>query len=42
MSFGFKITHTAGSARGGVMQTAHGAVETPAFMAVGTQGAVKG
>jgi queuine tRNA-ribosyltransferase len=41
MSFGFKITHTSGAARRGEMQTAHGAVLTPAFMAVGTQGAVK-
>jgi len=41
MSFGFKITHTSGAARRGEMQTAHGTVLTPAFMAVGTQGAVK-
>jgi queuine tRNA-ribosyltransferase len=41
MSFNFKITHTSGSARRGEMQTAHGTVDTPAFMAVGTQGAVK-
>jgi queuine tRNA-ribosyltransferase len=38
----FEVTHTDGDARCGVMQTAHGAVETPAFMPVGTQGAVKG
>ena len=36
------MTHTDGRARRGVMTTAHGAVETPAFMPVGTQGAVKG
>lgn len=29
-------------ARAGVLHTAHGAVETPAFMPVGTQGTVKG
>jgi queuine tRNA-ribosyltransferase len=39
--FHFEITHTHGAARRGVLQTAHGAVQTPAFMAVGTQGAVK-
>jgi queuine tRNA-ribosyltransferase len=40
--FSFRVTHTDGSARRGVMTTAHGDVETPAFMPVGTQGAVKG
>ena len=40
--FGFRLTHTDGSARAGVMTTAHGDVDTPAFMPVGTQGAVKG
>ena len=40
--FDFKLTHTDGSARRGLMATAHGQVETPAFMPVGTQGAVKG
>jgi queuine tRNA-ribosyltransferase len=39
--FEFSITHTDGGARRGVMRTAHGDVETPAFMPVGTQGAVK-
>src|SRR5438552_11326756 len=39
--FAFQVTHTDGRARRGVMTTAHGAVETPAFMPVGTQGAVK-
>jgi queuine tRNA-ribosyltransferase len=38
----FRVTHTDGRARRGVMTTAHGAVGTPAFMPVGTQGAVKG
>ena len=42
MSFDFEVTHTDGAARRGRMQTAHGIVETPAFMPVGTQGAVKG
>ena len=40
--FDFRLTHTDGRARRGVMTTAHGGVETPAFMPVGTQGAVKG
>jgi queuine tRNA-ribosyltransferase len=42
MSFGFRVTNTDGRARRGVLTTAHGPVETPAFMPVGTQGAVKG
>ena len=42
MSFGFEVTHTDGAARRGRMITPHGVVETPAFMPVGTQGAVKG
>ncbi len=37
----FTITHTEGEARRGVLQTPHGAVETPVFMPVGTRGAVK-
>jgi len=37
----FTLTHRDGAARRGVLQTAHGAIETPAFMPVGTQGAVK-
>lgn len=40
MSF-FTLTHTDGAARRGVIETPHGAIETPAFMPVGTQGAVK-
>jgi len=38
----FTLIHTDGAARRGVLQTAHGAIETPVFMPVGTQGAVKG
>jgi queuine tRNA-ribosyltransferase len=41
VSFAFKVVHTDGRARAGVLTTAHGDVETPAFMPVGTQGAVK-
>src|SRR5215470_14284353 len=41
-AFDFQITCTDSGARCGVMTTAHGEVETPAFMPVGTQGAVKG
>src|SRR6476469_4790768 len=41
-SFNFQLTHTDGGARRGVMTTPHGTVATPAFMPVGTQGAVKG
>ena len=37
----FTLTHTDGAARRGVIETPHGAIETPAFMPVGTQGAVK-
>ena len=39
--FGFRIIARDGEARRGEMQTAHGVVQTPAFMPVGTQGAVK-
>jgi queuine tRNA-ribosyltransferase len=41
-SFHFQLTHTDRGARRGVMTTPHGTVNTPAFMPVGTQGAVKG
>ena len=37
----FRVTHVGGHARRGEMMTAHGAVQTPAFIPVGTQGAVK-
>jgi queuine tRNA-ribosyltransferase len=40
--FGFRVTGASGLARRGEMTTAHGVVQTPAFMPVGTQGAVKG
>jgi queuine tRNA-ribosyltransferase len=40
-TFRFTVTHREGAARRGEMQTAHGLVQTPAFMPVGTQGAVK-
>ena len=39
--FQFRVLATDGAARRGEMQTAHGSVETPAFMPVGTRGAVK-
>src|ERR1700759_5433094 len=39
--FAFHVTHTDGLARRGILSTPHGDVETPAFMPVGTQGAVK-
>jgi queuine tRNA-ribosyltransferase len=41
-SFTFRVLHTDGAARRGEMTTAHGVVQTPAFMPVGTRGAVKG
>jgi len=41
MSFSFRIEFTAGAARAGVFSTPHGAVETPAFMPVGTLATVK-
>jgi queuine tRNA-ribosyltransferase len=40
-NFGFRVVATDGPARTGVLQTAHGPLETPAFMAVGTAGTVK-
>jgi queuine tRNA-ribosyltransferase len=40
-SFSFEVTHHSGRARRGVLTTAHGVVETPVFMPVGTQGVVK-
>src|SRR5713226_8772551 len=39
--FGFELLKTDGAARLGRMLTAHGAVDTPAFMPVATQGSVK-
>jgi queuine tRNA-ribosyltransferase len=42
MSFRFELLQTDGKARLGRMHTAHGVVETPVFMAVGTAASVKG
>ncbi|MCX7935131.1 MAG: tRNA guanosine(34) transglycosylase Tgt [Planctomycetota bacterium] len=38
----FTVTAVCGAARAGVLETAHGVVNTPAFMPVGTLGPVKG
>ena len=38
----FEVLATDGAARRGRLETAHGTVNTPAFMAVGTAGSVKG
>lgn len=38
----FKVLKKEGSARRGVFTCAHGVVQTPVFMNVGTQGAIKG
>ena len=40
-SFGFRVSHVDGLARRGELRTPHGVVQTPAFMPVGTKGAVK-
>ncbi len=40
--FSFRLIATDGAARTGEITTAHGLVRTPAFMPVGTQGAIKG
>jgi queuine tRNA-ribosyltransferase len=40
-AFGFRILHRDGLARRGELTTPHGRVQTPAFMPVGTRGAVK-
>lgn len=39
--FRFQVTHRDGAARRGALLTPHGVVQTPAFMPVGTRGAVK-
>src|SRR5688572_27615795 len=39
--FGFTLLKTDGRARRGEIQTPHGVIQTPAFMPVGTRGAVK-
>ena len=38
----FELVTTDGAARRGRLHTAHGVVETPVFMPVGTRGTVKG
>ena len=38
----FKVTHRSGKARRGTLETAHGTIQTPVFMPVGTVGTVKG
>jgi queuine tRNA-ribosyltransferase len=40
-AFSFQLLRTDGAARTGLIQTPRGAVRTPAFMPVGTQGALK-
>src|SRR6476619_6654315 len=40
-AFGFRVLDRDGAARRGELKTPHGIVQTPAFMAVGTRGAVK-
>jgi len=42
MTFRFELLHTDGKARSGRITTPHGIVDTPVFMAVGTQATVKG
>jgi queuine tRNA-ribosyltransferase len=42
MTFRFELLGTDGAARRGRLHTSHGTVETPVFMAVGTQASVKG
>ena len=41
MSFAFALQGQDGAGRAGLLTTAHGAVQTPTFMAVGTAGTVK-
>jgi queuine tRNA-ribosyltransferase len=41
-AFSFRVTHRDGGARRGVLETPHGAVDTPVFMPVGTRATVKG
>jgi queuine tRNA-ribosyltransferase len=42
MSLRFELVKTDGAARVGLLHTAHGVVDTPVFMPVGTQATVKG
>ena len=41
MTLGYEVRATDGEARAGLLRTAHGEVETPVFMPVGTAGTVK-
>ena len=41
-TFAFRIDAVDGAARAGAITTPHGVVRTPAFMPIGTQGAIKG
>ena len=41
-AFGFDLLRRSGAARRGRIRTPHGTIETPAFVAVGTQATVKG
>ena len=41
-SFSFTVQDACGAARRGTIQTPHGAIDTPAFMPIGTRAAVKG
>ncbi|MFQ5629318.1 MAG: hypothetical protein ACE5I1_11200, partial [bacterium] len=43
IDFSFHISHIdkSTSARAGILKTAHGEIETPVFMPIGTQGTVK-
>ena len=41
-AFGFEVLGTDGNARRGRLTTAHGTIETPVFMPVGTAATVKG
>ena len=41
MTFDLVTTDSESSARAGLLQTDHGAIETPIFMPVGTLGTVK-
>jgi queuine tRNA-ribosyltransferase len=41
LTFSFSLISSDGAARRGELRTAHGVVQTPAFMPVGTQGTVK-
>lgn len=41
MVFSFKVLKTKGKARAGILETAHGIIETPVFMPVATQSSIK-